>query len=354
MSNPFQIEAWSEYGVGMAILLVRIAYRCTQVGLKWEGDDYFAVLACVFFTAELSMLELIGQNGSITGLSDEIALTLTEEQKVKIVYGSKCLLAGWIVYTTLIWCLKACMLFFYCRLTFNLQQKRLVKITGAICVAAYLATITVFLTHCHPLPRLWQVYPYPGDDCALNISKYLALVVTNVTTDLMILYIPLPLLWTVQIPLRRKILFGFWLCTGVFIMIATILRCVICLQDVSQINVGTIWSIRETFVGIIAVNLPVLKPFLSAATSKISSAAKLSSQRSESANMMPDSMRLSHVNRHGKKRTVHEITAADNSSEERIMHHSEDGRASTEHSRERDDMGGIKVTKSYNVQSGTR
>ncbi|PVI03300.1 hypothetical protein DM02DRAFT_612376 [Periconia macrospinosa] len=351
MSNPFQIEAWSEYGVGMAILLGRIAFRCTQVGMKWEGDDYFTILAVVFFTAELSMLEVIGRKGSITGMSDEIALTLTEQQKADIVYGSKCLLAGWIVYTTLIWCLKACMLFFYGRLTFNLQQKRMVKITGGICIAAYVSTIIVFLTHCHPLPRLWQVYPYPGDDCALNISKYLALVVTNVTTDLMILYIPLPLLWKVQIPLTRKLLFGFWLCTGIFIMIATILRCVICLQDVSQINVGTIWSIRETFVGIIAVNLPVLKPMLSAATNKLSSAAKLSSDQSHSAGMR-DSMRLSHVDRYGKKRTVHDITAADNSSEERIMQQNEERRASsTRHSGEQDGMGGIKVTKTYNVQS---
>lgn len=48
--------------------------------------------------------------------------------------------------------------------SFNLQQKQLVKITGAVCGAAYLATIIVFLTHCHPLPRLWQVYPYPGGE----------------------------------------------------------------------------------------------------------------------------------------------------------------------------------------------
>lgn len=62
----------------------------------------------------------------------------------------------------------------------------------------------------------------------------------------MILYIPIPILRTVQLPLRRKILFGIWLCSGVFIMVATLLRCILVLQDASQINVSTIWSIRET------------------------------------------------------------------------------------------------------------
>ncbi|KAF2647998.1 hypothetical protein K491DRAFT_264890 [Lophiostoma macrostomum CBS 122681] len=330
--NPFTTEAWSEYAVGMAILLTRIGARCTQVGRRWDGDDYFAVLAVIFFSAELSMLQLIGDNGSITGMSDEKALTLTSEQKSKIVFGSKCLLAGWIVHTSLIWCLKACMLFFYHRLTLNLQQQRLVKITGCICGVAYLVTIIVFLTHCHPLHRLWQVYPYPGDDCALNISKYLVLVVTNVITDAMILYIPLPLLWHVQIPLSRKILFGLWLCSGIFIMVATLLRCVLCLQDVSQINVGTIWSIRETFVGIIAVNFPVLLPFLRRATHIISSARNTSGKNTHSnsgSGALPDSMRLSHVDRKGKKRTVHAITDVDNESEEQIVGTKDDGGEST-------------------------
>ncbi|KAF2641503.1 hypothetical protein P280DRAFT_450838 [Massarina eburnea CBS 473.64] len=365
--NPFQKEAWSEYGVGMVILVTRITYRYTQLGLKWNGDDYFAVLAVIFFTVELVMLELIGQNASITGLSNETALALSPEQSINIVYGSKCLLAGWIVYTTLIWCLKACMLFFYKRLTINLQQQRLVRITGGVCVVAYVVTIIVFLTHCHPLHRLWQVYPYPGDDCALNISKYLVLAVTNVTTDLMIFYIPLPLLWHVQIPLHNKIIYGLWLCTGIFIMTATLLRVIICLGDVSQINVGTIWSIRETFVGIIAVNFPVLKPLLSKATSKLSTAAKGSSAHTGSQ-ALPDSLRLSHVDRFGKKRTVHEITAADitaadNSSEEGIVTQVDEGRASTTGSwmtrgdsrgREVGGLEGITVTNDFDVERGVR
>lgn len=107
MPNPFQTEAWTEYAIGMTILLARIGARCWQVGTEWDGDDYFSVLAVVFFTVELVMLELIGQFGSITGMSDEIAATLTQEQKERIVVGSKCLLAGWIVYTTLIWCRKS-------------------------------------------------------------------------------------------------------------------------------------------------------------------------------------------------------------------------------------------------------
>ena len=108
MYNPFTTEAWIEYAVGMVIILCRIIARCRQIGLNWDGDDYFAVLCALFFTAELVMLELIGRYGSITGMSNEIALELTPEQTQRIVVGSKCLLAGWILYTTLIWCCTYC------------------------------------------------------------------------------------------------------------------------------------------------------------------------------------------------------------------------------------------------------
>jgi len=97
MYNPFTTEAWTEYAVGMIIIFSRITARCWQVGLNWDGDDYFTILCALFFTAELVMLELIGRHGSITGMSNEIALQLTTEQKQRIIMGSKCLLAGWIL-----------------------------------------------------------------------------------------------------------------------------------------------------------------------------------------------------------------------------------------------------------------
>lgn len=50
-------------------------------------------------------------------MTDSIALTLTDEEKHRIVKGAKADIAGWCLYITLIWCLKACMLFFYRRLT---------------------------------------------------------------------------------------------------------------------------------------------------------------------------------------------------------------------------------------------
>ncbi|KAK2797919.1 hypothetical protein FQN50_009015 [Emmonsiellopsis sp. PD_5] len=315
-ATPFQKEAWAEYAVGIVILFTRIGYRCRLIGRNWDGDDYFAAISVIFWTAELCMLELIGQYGSITGMTDEIALTLTEEEKRRIIIGSKCLLAGWCLYVTLIWCLKACMLFLYNRLTLNLSQQRAVKFTAVTCVLAYIATILVILTRCYPIQKTWQIYPYPGDACALNIPNYLALVVTNVVTDIMIIWIPLPLLWKVKVPLRRKLLFGAWLCTGIFIMIATLLRCIICLGDVASINLGTM------FVAIIAVNIPVLKTLFTRSVRFAASKTGGSSAKHTKASTATESHQLSRIERREKQNRIRMamgLTTIDNASEERIV-----------------------------------
>ncbi|PNP57093.1 hypothetical protein THARTR1_02935 [Trichoderma harzianum] len=301
-ATPFQVEAWTEYAIGTLIILARIACRCSIVGWNWEGDDYFAVIAIFFWTGELCMLELIGQYGSITGINDEIALGLTPEETRRIVVGSKCLFAGWILYVTMIWCLKSCMLFLFRRLTLDLRQKQLVNITSGVCVAGYISTVIVMLTKCLPIHKNWQVYPYPGDACALNIPNYLALVVTNVT----------------------KIVCALWLCMGIFIIIATLLRCILCLKDVSSINLGTIWSIRETFVAIIAVNAPILGPWMTKQASVVTSRGSKSNQSGGTGSglgIVTIGQQSNRLERLGKDGRSHKTgwTTIDDGSEEHIV-----------------------------------
>jgi hypothetical protein len=134
------------------------------------------------------------------------------------------------------------------------------------------------------------------------------------------------------------------------------------------------------FVGVCAVNLPVLVPFFKRATHLVSLSSRKSTKNTNNSNSnaLPDSMRLSHVDRKGKKRTVHAITDVDNESEERIVGTKEDddemdlgrdqsregGRSETSIRRgsenttanprgwlEEEEERGITVTKSYNVST---
>ncbi|KAI9370411.1 hypothetical protein BJX61DRAFT_535664 [Aspergillus egyptiacus] len=263
-ATPFQTEAWTEYAIGTIILFLRIFARIKTVGFtNLQGDDVFTLVAVVFWTAELTMLELIGQNGTNIGLTDEQRFNATPEQVAKLAFGSKCLMAGWCCYVTLIWSLKTCMLFFYNRLTLGLTQQKLVKFNTVLCGCTYVAVMLTIILHCQPVQRHFQVYPDPGLNCTADYVNYIVIAITNVITDAILLSVPIPLLAKVRLALRRKLMIGVLLCGGLFVMVATLLRCILSLQSIDNINNSTIWAIRETFVAIIAVNAPCIKPLFS-------------------------------------------------------------------------------------------
>lgn len=96
------------------------------------------------------------------------------------------------------------------------------------------------------------------------------------------------LLWTVKLSIKRKLTTGVILCSGVFIIIITLLRCIFSLRytapscplpqtqpnhicrDIQDINTSTIWAIRETFVAIIVANAAAIKPLFSTSLGLIS------------------------------------------------------------------------------------
>ncbi|KAJ4263903.1 hypothetical protein NW762_005940 [Fusarium torreyae] len=363
-ATPFQTEAWTEYGLGTAVLFLRYFSRWRTVGIKgFQGDDYFAFAALIFWTCELVMLELIGQSGTNIGVNDEMGAKMSDQEIAKREFGSKCLLVGWNFYVTLIFSLKAVMLCLYSRMTLGLWQRKLVIWTQFGTAIAYIGVMAAIWGHCTPVHKNWQVYPNPGDACTLAVANYLTLVVLNIVTDLAIVSIPIPLLWTVKLNIKRKLMIGVLLCSGVFIMVATLLRCVFSLQDINGINTSTIWAIRETFVAIIAVNAAAIKPLFSASRWLISSKGS-SHNKGTSSYINKYGHPLGTIggsgaglssNRHQKYMTHLD----DNSSEEHIVgkpefvgYNKPEIRAGSTASGQSDNQDGIMVTKTYEVTPG--
>lgn len=155
---PFEIEEWVEMAIGMFVILLRLYARTRAVGVrKWQGGDYLGIVAlvlwvvsamfagngnhvkadmrvlsrrksscsnsCVSSSSPENGLWLTGYNpivrfGANARLSDEQRASMEEWEIGEREFGAKCLLVSWVVYVTLIWVSKACMLFFYNRLTY--------------------------------------------------------------------------------------------------------------------------------------------------------------------------------------------------------------------------------------------
>jgi hypothetical protein len=79
-------------------------------------------------------------------------------------------------------------------------------------------------------------------------------------TDSLILAIPIPMLWKLQVRFSKKLVIGALLCSGLFVIAAAIIRAVLTLGSApSGLNINR-WGVRETIVGLITVNVPILRP----------------------------------------------------------------------------------------------
>ncbi|KAL3424532.1 hypothetical protein PVAG01_03813 [Phlyctema vagabunda] len=258
------IEQWTEYGIGQFVFLLRFYCRWRVVGIRnFAWDDFFAFIAMLMWISDTVTVQIISDHGAFVGLTPETVSKLTDDEIANMETGSKALFVAWLSYVTLIWSLKASVLCFYSRLTLGLWQQKFVKLLIVPVVLTYLASMLTLFLHCTPIQKNWQVKPFAGEKCTLFVANYIVVIIGNVCTDLAILYIPLPMIWAVKIPIRRKLAISVLLSSGVFVIIAAILRCVLSLKYVDEVGASTIWGIRETFIAVLAISAAAIKPYFS-------------------------------------------------------------------------------------------
>ncbi|RBR23972.1 uncharacterized protein FIESC28_03282 [Fusarium coffeatum] len=258
----FLVEIWGLYSLGTIILFTRYAVRLRTVGWRGlKGDDFFSLLVFLFYTTDAVMVHLIYYLGTnIEAGVSELRHHLTAAEIREYELGSKFGLVAWYAYTALIWSLKGTMLCFFSRMTFGAWYKYFVKAVSILCALTYVAVVLTLTLGCLPYHKNWQVLPDPPARCSFKIQNFLCTAVLNVITDALILCIPIPLLWKLQIPFHKKLIIGLLLSSGVFVITAAVFRVVLTLSAFPSAITINAWGSREIIVGIATVNLPVLRP----------------------------------------------------------------------------------------------
>jgi hypothetical protein len=109
-------------------------------------------------------------------------------------------------------------------------------------------------------------------DPPYSLSKYL-LTIRVIRCDIGILAIPLPILWSVRIPVTRKLVLCILFSSGIFVIVTVILRLIFSLGDIGSLPTAASWALRETFVSVITVTAPGIKPLFNK-TNWINSSSK--------------------------------------------------------------------------------
>ncbi|KAI1759234.1 hypothetical protein GGR53DRAFT_166490 [Hypoxylon sp. FL1150] len=283
-AQAFIKEVWGLQGA--AYLVVGLRYYSRFVNMGWRGlawDDFIMLLAILVYTAESVMAYLVVAywhalaNNDMTD-AERAALDPASEEYYLRTSGSKTHVVGLLLYTTLLWLLKACWLVYYARLTAGVNNmKRWIRLGIVVVVVSYVACLLVAFLKCIPFNHQWQINPDPGNNCmpAISSLQTIFVMIMNTSTDFYLMGIPLPVVYQSHLPWRKKVALLVMFSGGLLEMVFGILRCVsiLVLGDVDPAQSGY-WSVRESFVSVVLTNMPMVYPLFRKFIEKAGSATR--------------------------------------------------------------------------------
>ncbi|TDZ49877.1 hypothetical protein CTRI78_v007776 [Colletotrichum trifolii] len=277
-ASAFIREVWGLQGAAYVVVGLRYYSRIRTLGIsKFSWDDFLMGVAVLVYTAEsvaAYMVVAYWKGVANNGMTDEYRASLdpASEEYTLRQNGAKTHVVGLLLYTTLLWLLKACWVIYYSRLTEGVHKmKDLIFWAYIIMPVTYVACLLVAFFKCHPFDHQWQINPNPGNNCLPAISSLQTIFVMamNTATDFYLMAIPLPMVWKSGLPWRKKVTLMIMFSGGFLEMTFGILRCVSILTggDVDSAQSGY-WSVRESFVSVVLTNMPMVYPLFKNAIDK--------------------------------------------------------------------------------------
>lgn len=178
----------------------------------------------------------------------------------------KLFVAGQILWAAANSCVKTSILLLYIKLfpvkTMHICCYTTIGLTWCYFISVFVEAFAL----CHPVAYSWDP-SIPGGYCTNQNLAFLIAGSTNFALDIIVVVLPTPILWSLRLPLKKKIGVVAMFSLGISICAITLLR--VCwlrqwdLKDLTYtVTPGAIWSILEPSLGVINANLPVMTPVI--------------------------------------------------------------------------------------------
>ncbi|PSN69575.1 hypothetical protein BS50DRAFT_457207, partial [Corynespora cassiicola Philippines] len=256
-------EASIWYTCCVLVVFVRLISRRIHHG-AWknlQADDYIVMLGLMTDTVVYAVMHIVVRSSSNLIAPQDDASQFTAQEIASRVYGSKLVLVVEQMQIATTWLMKAALLLMYQRMTILLPQHLWVKVTVVYVALGFVVMeILYFGVWCRPFNQYWAVPPN-SSQCNAATNHLITNAVFNISSDLMIIAIPLPLLWQVRIPRKNKfVLMGIFM-IGLFTIAAAIMNKYYSFRNPFGTE-WTIWYLRESFTAILCANLPLTYPLV--------------------------------------------------------------------------------------------
>ena len=213
-----------------------------------------------WYTTLVVCLNVIATGGGSNLFPLEQLATFSQEEIEDRIRGSKIVIVSEQAMLNTIYFIKACMLFMYTRLTMGLRQQRMVRAIAIYVACGWVGTELAFFLACRPFHGYWAVPP-PDPQCTTLRNFSIVQLCFNISSDILMLAIMLPLLVQVNLPLRQKVALLVVFSLGSFVIVAAILTKYFNLSDVYS-TVYMLWYVREASTAVYVSNLPLIWPLL--------------------------------------------------------------------------------------------
>jgi hypothetical protein len=261
--SVLQPEAGIWYGVCWITVIIRLISRRLHLG-SWKRlqlDDYLIVLTMATDTVlTVIMHKIVVTNSNLIPPGDDVA-SYTEEEIQSRVLGSKLVLVSEQMQLVTIWLVKACLLIMYNRMTLVLPYHKIVVCTCVYVAVTFVVMETLYFgVWCRPFPQYFAVPPN-SKQCSAATNHLITNAVFNISSDLIILSIPLPLLFKVRLPKKNKTILLVIFLIGAFTIVAAALNKFYSFTNPFG-SEWTIWYLRESYTAILCANLPLTYPLI--------------------------------------------------------------------------------------------
>ncbi|KAI9824923.1 MAG: hypothetical protein M1832_001528 [Thelocarpon impressellum] len=240
------------------LVLLRL-YTKAKIVRVYGLEDVAVLLAWIFCVVNASIILYQNQNGQGEHIWD---VTLS-----KYVRYSKYSLTSIALYLHTMMFAKVAILLVYRRLSPKPGFRVVVDFVMCAVVVFNIVMLLGFVIGCRPLAKAWDPR-IVGGDCVSRAHLFMATCSFNVVSDLVILVLPIPMLASIQMPIRQKVTLGALFGLGSLTCIACILKLkyrfqILYTTDPTWDSLLTrLCILCETHLAVICGCLMVMRPFL--------------------------------------------------------------------------------------------
>ncbi|KAI2623794.1 fucose permease [Xylaria nigripes] len=264
--------------LGLATIFVAARLTCRTFIVRQVGwDDFFIILAWLLafglsFAIDYGATKGLGRHDYDISIQDWDPLRRSEYTFT-------------ILYNPALMAFKTSVLIFYLRLSKNTQKVLRLSSWAVLVIVNVAGTILTLLNvfQCRPVEAAFNLTNGPRQ-CIPLLVEFICSAPINIVTDLAILALPLPILTSMRLPPKQKIILIITFTLGIFVTIVDVVRIYYLQKAINDApstapgdpeasfggspefawnaSLALLWSAVEVNVGIACACIPTLKPLI--------------------------------------------------------------------------------------------